>query len=438
MTRSSRSGRFRRSISFAALGLSALLAVSACGSSSDAGSGGGSGEFTYWSMWQEKEPQAQVIKAAIDSFTKDTGVKVNVQWHGREVMKKLTPSLRTKAAADLVDQSMNQLGNGLANAGQSADLTFVYNLEVPGEGKKVSEVIPAKYVDYLKDKDGKPFMVPYEVTGEGIWFNAKENPTEQPKTWDDFLKLLDAAKAKGVAPLALDADNTGVAKYWPLLTLIRAFGSEGVQKLASDRSGAAWDDPKVLATLTKVEQLVKGGYFAPGYNSGQYPAQQNLWAQNKAAYILQGSWVTSETKTYAASGFEYSSVQLPQIEGGDDAVGVNFFGFGIPKTAEHGDAAGKFVAYFLNKSRLEGISTKADNITPRSDIAAPPALTSLAKSFQEKSVYPSGAALGLKFGGWESTAFQPVAQSLMQGKASAADFVSQVKAKSVEFWKTQG
>ncbi|MBC6447319.1 ABC transporter substrate-binding protein [Actinokineospora xionganensis] len=433
-----RTGRLRRSISFAALGLSALLAVSACGSPSGPGDSAASGEFTYWSMWQEKEPQAQVIKAAIDSFTKDTGIKVDVQWHGREVMKKLTPSLRTKAAADLVDQSMNQLGNGLSNTGQSADLTSVYNLEVPGEGKKVSDVIPSKYVDYLKDKEGKPFMVPYEVTGEGLWFNAKQLPTEQPQTWDDLVKLLDAAKAKGVSPLALDADNTGVAKYWPLLTLIRAVGPEGMQKLASDRTGAAWDDPNVLDAVTRVEKLVKGGYFAPGYNSGQYPAQQNLWAQNKAAYILQGSWVTSETKTYAAQGFEYSSVQLPPINGGTDAVGVNFFGFGIPKTAANGEAAGKFIAYFLNKSRLEGISTKADNITPRADIPAPAALESLSKSFQEKAVYPSGAALGLKFGGWESTAFQPVAQSLVQGKTSAADFVSQVKAKSIEFWKTQG
>src|SRR5438105_1949340 len=134
MTRSSRPGRLRRSISFAALGLSAALALAACGSGTGSAAAGAGGEFTYWSMWQEKEPQAQVIKAAIESFTKDTGVKVKVEWQGREVMKKLTPSLRTKAVADLVDQSMGQLGNGLANAGQSADLTSVYNLEVPGEG----------------------------------------------------------------------------------------------------------------------------------------------------------------------------------------------------------------------------------------------------------------------------------------------------------------
>ncbi|GAA4432586.1 ABC transporter substrate-binding protein [Actinokineospora soli] len=433
----------RRSLALAALGLAATLAVSACGSSdsADPGKDKGSKEFTYWSMWTENEPQAKVLKAAIDSFTKDTGIAVNVQWHGRDVLKKLTPTLRGTAAADLVDQSINQLGNGLSATGQSADLASVYDLEVPGEGKKVGAVIPERYHQFLKGADGKFFMVPYEITGEGVWFNAAAHPqfaTEPPKTWEDFVADLDELKKSGVAPFALDADNPGAATYWPVLTLIRAVGPEGVRKLAGDKTGAPWDDPKVADAAAKLEALVKGGYFAEGYNASKHPAQQNAWAQGKAALILQGSWVPSESKTYVAPGFEFNSFQLPTINGGTDAVGVNFIGFGVPKSAEHGDAASKFIAYFLNKSRLEGIATQADNITPRDDIPAPKILESLQKAMAEKEVYPSQAGIGLLYGNWNSTVLQPNAQAFMQGRIGGAEYVQAMKTKTVEYWKTQG
>ena len=79
--------------------LSAVLCVmmagslAACGGGDNAASGGsdsakkeeGGKELVYWSMWSEEEPQAKVIKEAVDKYTEDTGVKVDVQFKGRNV-----------------------------------------------------------------------------------------------------------------------------------------------------------------------------------------------------------------------------------------------------------------------------------------------------------------------------------------------------------------
>ncbi len=116
-----------------------------------------------------------MIQAAADGFTKQTGIKVDIQWQGRDVLTKLTPTLRTGSPADLVDESVNSLGE-LVSLGQDTDLTPLYNTKVTGETQTIGQVIPAKYQQYLQDKNGKPFMVPYEVATEAVARSADSPP----------------------------------------------------------------------------------------------------------------------------------------------------------------------------------------------------------------------------------------------------------------------
>lgn len=39
--------------------------------------------LVYWSMWEATEPQGQVIQEAVDAYTEQTGVKVDLQFKGR-------------------------------------------------------------------------------------------------------------------------------------------------------------------------------------------------------------------------------------------------------------------------------------------------------------------------------------------------------------------
>lgn len=202
-----------------------------------------------------------------------------------------------------------------------------------------------------------------------------------------------------MTPLAADADKA----LWPLLVLQRALGQAGLVRLARDRTGEAWNDPAVLDAVRRLEQMVRSGYFGHAYTAAQYPAGQISWAQGRAALILQGSWLPSETERYMTPGFRPTSIQLPAINGGNVAVGIELFGFAIPKSAENGSAAQKFIAYFMNRSQLEKISEQADNITPRADIPAPPPLASLQNALLGREVYPAGAGIELnRFGPWNS------------------------------------
>ncbi|MGW4646861.1 ABC transporter substrate-binding protein [Kitasatospora sp. NPDC004289] len=404
----------------------AVSALSACGGSDEGSS------FTYWSMWNQNEPQAKVIQAAAEQFTRETGTKVTIQWQGRQVIQKITPSLKSGAAADLVDNSVNALG-ALVAAEQSADLTPVYAARIPGEERTVGEVIPAKYRAYLEDRAGRPFMVPYAVATEGVWFDATAHPelaASPPKTWEQLLTVLDTIKATGTAPIALPSNDP----YWTLLTLQRQLGTEGVRALAADRTGAAWDDPKVRAAAAKVEHLRKN-HFIKGYESTQGTQGQTNWAQGKAALYLNGTWVPGESRPNVPAGFTYGNFQLPAIDGGNTAVGVNFFGFAVPKSAKHSAEARQFIAYFMNKERLSGLATQALTITPRTDIPAPVELAAVAEAIDGNEVYPDQARLFVDYAAWATKAYTPNVVRFIQGVTTADEFVAQTRQASVDFWK---
>lgn len=203
---------------------------------------------------------------------------------------------------------------------------------------------------------------------------------------------------------------------------------------------------RLVDGATKLETLVKGGYFAPGWNtedtgtaSAHAKDQQNAWAAGKAALILGGSWVPSETKRTA----DVDSFVFPAMpnQGGlpsDNSAGVNFFGFAVPKAGENADAAEKFVLYFMAKARLSKISSEAGNITPRIDITAPSVLTSVQTALTNRTVFPDQDALMRDDSKWYTTVFQPASVAFMTGKLTPQQFVGKLKTDSAAFWAQSG
>src|SRR5699024_10495806 len=93
----------------------------------------GTGTVTYWSQWEQNEPQAEVLQDAIEDFTDETGIEVKVEWQGRQVMQKLQPLLRSGDVPDVVDASSNDIRATLVRAGQARDLGDLFATQVPGE-----------------------------------------------------------------------------------------------------------------------------------------------------------------------------------------------------------------------------------------------------------------------------------------------------------------
>ncbi|NUR61882.1 MAG: extracellular solute-binding protein [Catenulispora sp.] len=440
-----------------AAALIAAASLSGCssgssGSSPRAADAAAAKSFTYWSMWKESEPQATAIKKALAGYQAATGVTVTVQWHGRTVLDDVAAAVKAgKPAPDLSDGSIDTIFGAVAGGVPVNDLTQVYQEPLPGENQKLADVVPDKYLPLLADSNGAVVMIPYEVASEAIFYDKAKEPqlvANPPRTWDDFVKALDAVKAKGQAPLALDPSPDNCA-YWVEWMFEREVGPGQFKHTAEERDpthvdGASrWDDSRLLDGAQKLEALIKGGYFAPGYatedtgeNSAHATDQQNAWTQGKAALLLGGTWTPGATKRGDdVDSFVFPS--MPDIGGirADNSVGVSFFGFALPKAGKNTAAAEKFVLYFMAKDRLGAISSEAGDMTPRIDIAAPQALASVQLALTNRTVFSDQDALMRDDSKWYTTVFQKNAVDFMTGKLTAAQFIRRLRGESTIFWQ---
>ncbi|MFF2327352.1 MULTISPECIES: ABC transporter substrate-binding protein [unclassified Streptomyces] len=431
----------RRTVLAAALAASFGLTSAAC-SPGASSAGGGGDSFTYWSMWKQNEPQAKVLQSAIAQFTKDTGVKVSVQWKGRQVVQQLAPTLNTaQVPADLVDSADRFAYAQLQATGQALDLTPVLAEAIPGEsGNTVGGVVPAAYRD-LNTADGTLWQIPYEVLTTQIWYDGKALPdvaANPPATWEEFTALLaQRKKARGDGSLALDADIADYAAYWTYYAVLRGLGPGAFGKAATDRTGAAFEADGFVDALRHVEKLVDAGHFTAGYDGSKWPAVQQKWAKGKSDFLLLGTFAPSETAEFATPGFRYRSFPFPAFaaDGGKTAQDISLIGFSIPKKARNSAAAQKFIAYFFAKQHLSGISTQAKNITPRADIAAPAELADAQKALASGTIVKTLDGVKETAAEWYTKVFQPLNTSFITGHLSAASFAGKLKSASAAYWK---
>jgi ABC-type glycerol-3-phosphate transport system substrate-binding protein len=423
--------------------------VAACGG------GGGSAAsdsktLTYWSMWNKPEPQAQVLLKAAQEFETSTGIHVDIKWTGRKVLTNVSAGLNGGSLPDLTDQDAGELTATFGAADAAMGLNDVCAAKVTGENVTVCEVVPRTLVDRYKTKDGQPMMMPYELISSALWFNGAQLPAvaaKPPATFAQWKAVLDKEKAAGRPPLALDGSEQQYTGYWWTWSAVRHAGPGAIKRAVSDKTGAGWDDPALLAAAQDLEELAKGGYFTPSYNGSKWPAVQTGWAngENKTDFLLMGSWAPSETSPFGAKNpkkFEYRSMPYPQVENGkgNDASELSLIGFAIPKKAKQPENAKKFIEFFLNKDRLKGISTTALNLTPRADIEVPAQLADLKKQVQSAgtNVFQPDDGVNAAFPQFTTESYYPTVQKLLLGRISSADFIKTMKAATIEYWKNQG
>ncbi|MFJ7949600.1 ABC transporter substrate-binding protein [Streptomyces sp. NPDC096354] len=431
----------RRAVLAAALATTVGLTAAACSDGASA-TGGGGDSFTYWSMWKQNEPQATVLQAAITQFTKDTGIKVSIQWKGRQVIQQLAPTLNTaNIPADLVDSADRFAYAQLQATGQALDLTPLLRRAIPGEkGNTVGSVVPARYRD-LNTTDGTLWQIPYEVLTTQVWYDGKALPdvaAKPPATWDEFIELLAGRKKSlGDGPLALDGDIPDYTAYWTYYAVMRGLGPGAFGKAATDRTGEAFTAPGFVDALRHVEKLIADGYFTSGYDGSKWPAVQQKWAKGKSDFLLLGTFAPSETAEFAGPGFRYRSFSFPAFTGdGESAQDISLIGFSIPRKARNSAAAQKFIAYFLAKRHLAGISSQAKNITPRSDIPAPAELADAQEALSSGTVVKTLDGVKETAAEWYTKVFQPLNTRFVAGHLGAAAFAAQLKSATVAYWKT--
>ena len=136
-----------------------------------------------------------------------------------------------------------------------------------------------------------------------------------PKTWDEFITLMNTLKSKGVSsPLWLGL-GSGASVYVtrflaePFMNSLWAPSASGeTLAQALEKGDLKWNSPQMIQVLQREQQLAK--YLEPSYTGAAWQDMPNAFAQNKAPMLLDGSWdLTSVQK--ANPTMDVGSFALP-------------------------------------------------------------------------------------------------------------------------------
>lgn len=406
-----------------------------------------SGKINYVSMWNEGEPQADALKSYGEAFEKETGVKVEFEFAGRDVLTKIRSRLLMKDAPDLVDQDLSELNGSLMKDGEVMvmPITDFFKLEGP-EGKGTMMDIFNEDIVRLYEQNKELYYMPYSYITSGFFYDKnlyEKHGIEAPTTWDEFIANNEKLKNAGIAPLALDGNISFYNAYYYYWASIRMLGKGALFEAAGDKTGKAWDNEGFLKAAEAVYELSTGGknHFQDGYEGSNYPAGQSDWALGKSGSILCGSWIPVETKDIGGESFDFGFFPFPSIDGGKGKatdVEAYLIGCAIPKEAPNPEAAKAFLRFIVNKENAEAYAKDTLNISARIDAAYPEILSDIKPVVEgAKQFHLSYDGAMAQYSEWFANVFYPADNALVFGQITPEEFIKQIKEKTVEYWESK-
>lgn len=408
-----------------------LTVFSGCTKKEEAVAGAEVKNLTYWSMWNESEPQAMVLKEAINEFeTLNPGLKVAIQWNGREIRKTLQPALDAGTQIDIWDEGVELLTRSWQSYALNLDPYFEKTYPSTN-GKAFKDTIIGSLQNLAKDlsTDGSIYAVPYQPFVVVSFYNKdhfdKAGISGVPETWAEFLDACAKLQAAGFTPVTIDDAYMDL----PIgMHLNRIFGdSKMVEALAKDRTGKLWDDPKVLQAAKDFEALAP--YMSPQTEGNKWPAgQQEVATDQVSIYITNGTWLPNEVMGTTGPDFRWGQFAYPAATNGVSTSGGIFGaqGFSINKDVAYPDEAFGLVAHLTTGKWDKELSAKTYGAPMDTSIAWPVQIEECKTVFANLDTYiPWSGGLAE-----DADAF-PIIKAeftrLIAGKATAEQFIQNVK-----------
>ncbi len=256
---------------------------------------------------------------------------------------------------------------------------------------------------------GHPYSVPVNIHRANVlWYNKKvfaDNNLQPPATFDDFFKVADTLKAKGITPLALGDNGIWASTQLFETVLIGTLGADGYNGLWTGKT--AWTDPKVTQALETTKKML--AYVNADHSALSWDQANDLVNGGKAGMTIMGDWVDADNLAKKVSGYGWALA--PGNKGIYDALSDTF---GLPKGAKNREQV-------LNWLRLIGTAPAQDLFNPVK--GAIPANTQAGKG--DYTPYLQEA-----MGQWKSDTIVP---SLAHGAAASESWVTAINDAMTNF-----
>ncbi|MDD2970631.1 MAG: extracellular solute-binding protein [Lachnospiraceae bacterium] len=293
-------------------------------------------------LFSSKAENADSLQKLVDEFNtlhESEGVKVVLN----------TPAdagtiLKTRLAKNDVPDIMSMGGDvnytEVQSAGVLADL---------GQESYMSS-IQASYqqmvYDVQKDKEEVAYGVPYATNASGVLYNVdkfEELGLEIPKTWDEFLSVIDTIEAAGEKPFEFTLKDkwTGLCPWNSMAPDLQPDGFTDA-RLANETTFADTHTEIAEKYLTLLDHA-QADFMGTGYDDGN-----KAFANGEAVMMINGNWAISQF-TNANTDFNVDMFAFPASN--DPAKnyvtsGVDVL-FCVNKDSKNLELAKEFVAFMM-------------------------------------------------------------------------------------------
>jgi len=265
------------------------------------------------------------------------------------------------------------------------------------EEENWKDVFPKGVLDIISYQ-GKPYSVPVNIHRANVlWYNKQvfsANNLQPPATFDDFFRVADALKAKGITPLAL-----GDVEVWSSTHLMETvlLGSLGAEKYKGLWTGDTdWKSADVTKALENFKKMLS--YVNSDHSGLTWDQANDLVIQGKAAMTIMGDWANAD---YQAKKFtDYGWAPPPGTKGMYQALSDTF---GLPKNAPNPEAVKCWLKVAGSKAGQEAFNPLKGSICARTDCDKSlfnPYLQSAIDDWAKDAIVPSLAHGAAASQGW--------------------------------------
>lgn len=202
--------------------------------------------------------------------------------------------------------------------------------------------------------DGKLYGIPKNSDFFVLYYNKKifaDNGIQPPKTETDLLNVVAKLKAKKMVPIAMVGKDAWPSGIWFDTLVQRASGTWDTSHKAMDRSGS-FKDPAVVAAAASMQKWIKAGAFGDGFLNQDYDTAKNSFGQGKAAMYMMGEWdmsIATDPNFPEEVRNNIGAIPIPTIEGGkgttDDLPAWFGGGYAISDKSKHKKEALDFLIW---------------------------------------------------------------------------------------------
>lgn len=377
------------------------------------------GTLVYWSMWEATEPQGQAIKEAVDAYSAETGIPVQVEFKGRTGIREgLEPALAAGQQIDMFDEDIDRVNSAFGK--------YLMDLETLSKDNDYEATANAGLMAACREAGGGTLKtIPYQPNVFAFFYNKdlfdQAGITAVPTTWAELLDACQKLKDAGITPMTMDdAYATCLIGYH----LGRLVGEDGVRDIVTN---GKWDDPAVAQMAKDFEELAAKGYFSELVGSNVWPAGQNSeLAVGEAAMYLNGSWLPNEVKDIAGESFNWGCFAYPALEGGKTGTEANNFGaqvLAINKDSKMADEAFGLIMKITKGEYDQKLSDMSIGIPADTSNTEWPSLVACAKPVMDGSTSRFTWAVGVEANEDMTPIIKENFIKLIAGSCTADEFV---------------